>query len=67
MSAETVREYVSALSCVGTQAPPLVETVPEAERRVFPGRGGAKGKWFLEFMVPQKGFLIDTNKSEVGM
>lgn len=44
VSAEAVREYVSALSCVDTQAPPLVETAPEAEGRVLPGRGGAKVK-----------------------
>lgn len=67
MSAEAVREYVSALSCVGTQAPPLAETAPEAEGRVLPGRGGAKGKWFLELVVPKKGLLIDPNKSEIGM
>lgn len=67
VSAEAVREYVSALSCVCTQAPPLVETAPEAEGRVLRGRGGAKGKWFLEFVVPKKGLLIDPNKSEIGM
>lgn len=68
VAAEAVREYVSALSCVDTQAPPLVETAPEAEGRVLPGRGGEKvSEWLLEFVVPQKALLIDPNKSEVGM